>query len=131
MEAWTYLGEKSSNERYIGWNYSVEWYNDKGVKVASDTIRINLSNANCHETIEPSYMGKVVKQVKVNGALLDVVNNTVDIPVPVIKSSDGVNKVSIAEDGTMEVNSLHVSKLVQNENEYIILNGGNASSFID
>lgn len=37
------------------------------------------------------------------------------------------NKITVANDGTMEVNSLNVNKLVQDENTYIIMNGGSAS----
>lgn len=40
------------------------------------------------------------------------------------------NKIAVAEDGTMEVNSLNVNKLVQNDGEYLILNGGSASVLI-
>lgn len=41
----------------------------------------------------------------------------------VVKSSDSANKVTIGEDGTMEVVSLDVQKLIQDENDYIILDG--------
>ena len=30
-----------------------------GVKVDSDTIRINLTNESCHNSIEPYYMGQI------------------------------------------------------------------------
>lgn len=40
-----------------------------------------------------------------------------------VKSSDGENNVSISEDGTMEVTSLNVNKLVQDENDFLILDG--------
>ena len=56
---WTYYGTNSSSKKYIGWYYSVEWYNAKGVKVASDCIRINLSNENCHNIVEPYYMASI------------------------------------------------------------------------
>lgn len=58
-DKWTYYGSRSSDEKYIGWDYSVEWYNAAGVKVAADTIRINLSNENCHMHNEPYYMAGV------------------------------------------------------------------------
>lgn len=45
-----------------------------------------------------------------------------------VKSSAAENKVAIAADGTMEVNSVNVNKLVQTEGETLILNGGSASS---
>ena len=126
---WTYYGKNSSNKRYIGWTYSVEWYNATGVKVASDSIRINLTNEACHTSLEPYYMNSVVKGVKLNGTLLDVIDNvvTIDIDVPVIKSSLEENKIFLAEDGTMEVNSLNVNKLTQTAGEWIILYGGCSS----
>lgn len=57
--SWTYYGGMSSDEKYIGWYYSVEWYNADGLKVAADTIRINLSNEDCHAKAEPFYMAQV------------------------------------------------------------------------
>lgn len=57
--SWTYYGDKSSDEKYIGWYYSVEWYNAAGVKTAVDTIRINLSNENCHAKATPFYVSDV------------------------------------------------------------------------
>ena len=53
--AWTYFGATSSNSRYVGWYYSVEWYNHNGVKIGSDLIRINLSNESCHNNINSFY----------------------------------------------------------------------------
>ena len=44
-----------------------------------------------------------------------------------VKSSDAENKVAVAADGTMEVNSLNVNKLTQTEGDYIVLYGGSAS----
>ena len=48
--AWTYYGATSTSDKLIGWDYSVEWYNTAGVKVAADCIRVNLSNEDCHFT---------------------------------------------------------------------------------
>ena len=129
---WTYYGAGSSAQKYIGWYYSVEWY-EGGVKVASDTIRINLSNEECHNSIEPYYMGKVIKGVSVGGTLLDVVNNQVEIALAgaeqagVVKSAEGENKVTVEADGTMTVKSINVSALVQNEDDVLILNGGSSA----
>lgn len=56
-----------------------------------------------------------------------------DIPVAtaealgLVMSSTAENKVSVGADGTMEINSVNVNKLVQDENTTLILNGGNAS----
>jgi anaerobic ribonucleoside-triphosphate reductase len=57
---WTYFGKTSSTSKYIGWYYTVEWYNADGKVIASDQIRINLSNEDCHNAIEPYYMSKYV-----------------------------------------------------------------------
>ena len=80
-ETWSYFGKDSSVKRYIGWFYTVEWYDANGVIISTDTIRINLSNEDCHTNIEPYYIG-----------------------------------------------SISVSKLVQDETDEIVLNGG--TSFI-
>ena len=58
-DTWTYFGSSSSFKKYNGWTYVVEWYDAKGVKIASDRIRINLSNEECHDEIEPYYMGAI------------------------------------------------------------------------
>ena len=56
---WTYFGKRSNKSKYVGWYYSVEWYNNDGKKIGTDTIRINLSNEDCHNAIEPYYMGSI------------------------------------------------------------------------
>lgn len=59
-DTWTYYGANSTTEKYIGWYYSVEWYNADGLKVASDCIRINLSNEDCHSYIKPYYVSNMI-----------------------------------------------------------------------
>ena len=44
-----------------------------------------------------------------------------------VKSSNKENYVKVHDDGTMEVNSLNVMKLVQTEGDLLILDGGNAN----
>ena len=63
-DTWTYYGASSSVERYIGWDYQIDWYNADGVMIASDKIRINLSNEECHSEIKPYYMGAIVAEVE-------------------------------------------------------------------
>lgn len=55
---WTYSGVNSTESKYVGWDYQIDWYDTNGVMVASDAIRINLSNENCHNNIIPYYMSK-------------------------------------------------------------------------
>ena len=45
-----------------------------------------------------------------------------------VKASATENGVSVAEDGTMSVNSLNVNKLVQDEGSTLVLNGGSANA---
>ena len=58
-QTWTYYGKNSSVKKFIGWFYSVEWYDENGQIIGSDTIRINLTNEDCHTAIEPYYMGSI------------------------------------------------------------------------
>lgn len=60
---WTYFGKNSSEERFIGWDYIVEWYNSDGVVIASDCVRINLSNEGCHSSTKPYYVGGMMKEI--------------------------------------------------------------------
>lgn len=127
-DTWTYFGKNSSTKKYIGWTYCVEWYDANGVVIESDKIRINLSNESCHDVIEPYYMAGMVKEVAVNGTLLDVVDGRVDITIPepeiTIKGSD---EIEVAEDGTLSIKSISFDKIVQAEDEEIVLSGGGAA----
>lgn len=60
---WTYNGANSTKEKMIGWDYRIDWFDANGVMVASDSIRINLSNEDCHSVNEPYYVGKMMKEV--------------------------------------------------------------------
>ena len=62
-DTWTYFGKNSSAEKYIGWDYVVEWFDVNGVMIATDSVRINLSNEECHFINEPYYVGKIKKEV--------------------------------------------------------------------
>ena len=62
-DTWTYYGKNSSENKYIGWDYQIDWYDANGVMIASDCVRINLSNENCHSSIEPYYVGKMMTEI--------------------------------------------------------------------
>ena len=125
-QSWVRYGAKSTKEKYLGFYYSVEWYDANGVKIDSDCIRINLSNEECHNNIEPYYMSNIVKGVSVNGVLLDMVDGKVDIPVGAgLKSSE---EIVVNKDGTLGVGTISFSKIVQAENEIVIMDGGSASN---
>ena len=53
--AWNYYGANSKENKYIGWDYRIDWYDANNVMVASDSVRINLSNETCHNNIRPYY----------------------------------------------------------------------------
>lgn len=55
---WKYFGDDSTTEHMMGWTHTIEWYNESEECVASNTVRINLTNKDCHNMIEPYYMAK-------------------------------------------------------------------------
>lgn len=61
--SWNYYGNNSTFNKYVGWNYQIDWYNADNVMIASDSIRINLSNEECHSVIEPYYVGSMKKEI--------------------------------------------------------------------
>lgn len=48
---WTYYGASSEEGKYVGWYHTIEWYNGEDC-VASETIRINLTNEDCHNSLK-------------------------------------------------------------------------------
>lgn len=70
-----------------------------------------------------------INSISINGTLLDIVNKNITIPIAtqdVLGVVMGSDEISIDDTGAMSVNKIHVSKLVQDENETIILNNGNS-----
>lgn len=82
------------------------------------------------EGIEAKAQVNILEVVKLNGSALPITEKAVDIPLAtaevlgVVKGSTAENKIAIGKDGTMEVNSLNVSKLAQTVGDTLILNGG-------
>ena len=64
-DSWTYFGKNSSFDKYIGWDYVVEWYDANDIIIGKDQIRINLSNEACHSEIMPYYMSKYATKERV------------------------------------------------------------------
>jgi hypothetical protein len=83
--------------------------------------------------IEDDAQVNVIEAITINGEAITVSNKTVDLPIAtaekigLVMSSATENKVAVNADGTMEVNSVNVNKLVQTANDSLILNGGSAS----
>ena len=84
------------------------------------------------EGIAAGAQANVLESVAVNGVALPISNKQVNIGIAtaqalgVVKSTDVENGVAVAADGTMGVNSVNVSKLVQTAGDTLILNGGNS-----
>lgn len=57
---WSYFGKNSTESKYVGWDYVVEWYDEHGHRIGFDSVRINLSNENCHYVLKPYYMNEVI-----------------------------------------------------------------------
>jgi hypothetical protein len=83
--------------------------------------------------IESGAQANVLEVVKMAGVALNVIDKSVDIPVAtntllgIVMGSNAENKVSVVEDGTMEVNSINVNKLTQTDGDELILNGGSST----
>lgn len=58
-DTWTYFGANSTESKYLGWDYIVEWYDANGVCIESDTIRINLANEDCFIGTNPYYINEL------------------------------------------------------------------------
>lgn len=54
---WKYYGDDSVAGMYVGWYHTIEWYNKDNVCVGSETVRINLTNKDCHNSLK-QYLGK-------------------------------------------------------------------------
>lgn len=121
-DTWTYYGANSQPGRFIGWYYSVEWYDSNGIKISSDTIRINLANEACFNSITDSISG-----VSVGGTLLDTVGGKVDIPIGndtllgVVKAS---SEVGIAQDGALTIGEISIEKVVIPEDVELVMDSG-------
>lgn len=61
---WTYYGASSTSSKMIGWDYRIDWYDTNNKTIASDSVRINLSNENCHSVIKPYYGASEMTEVE-------------------------------------------------------------------
>ena len=89
-----------------------------------------LFSSEAEDTLATALQG-----ITINGtAITPGEGRIVDLPIAtaeslgLVKGSGADNKVAIAEDGTMEINSVSVSKLTQAEDEELILFGGDAKN---
>lgn len=102
---------------------------DTGADVAAK-INENFKNAaDKFAELQKAVDSATVQEIVMGGETQTIEDGVLDIPigssekVGLVKSSDEKNKVGITEDGTMEVASLDVNKLVQEEGDYLIIDG--------
>ena len=94
-------------------------FNDNFQKVKEKFAEIDQSLI--HERITGLTIGGLSQPIDEKG--------NVEVPIAgllqlgVIKSSEAENKIKVDTDGTAEVVSLNVNKLVQTEGEYMVLDG--------
>lgn len=75
----------------------------------------------------------VLESVTLGNTVLPVVDKNVTVPAATatsygaVKGSTDENKIAVDADGTMEVNSLNVNRLIQTTGEELILNGGSSA----
>ena len=81
----------------------------------------------------PEALEAKLSGVTLGTAPLEVTAGVATIPIAtnsllgVVLGSDAENKVKVNVDGTMEVNSLNINKLVQGAEDVLVLDGGDAS----
>ncbi len=84
--------------------------------------------------IEAGAEVNVIEVVSLNSVPLDVSAKTVNIPIAtvgslgVVQSSAAENGVTVTSNGSMEVNSVNVMKLVQTAGDALVLNGGSSTA---
>ena len=117
-DTWIYYGANSSVKRYIGWTYVVEWYDANGMVIASDSIKINLSNESCHTTVEPYYTANSVHNIKINDTVLSAIDHQVELKLS--------EELKVAEDGTIGLKQVSWDLIVPGEST-LILDGGDAA----
>lgn len=74
---WTYVGKDSTEKDFKGKDYAVEWYDVNNTMVASDHIRINFSNENCHGSIIPSFANMILGTMEMDDEPLEDSGNSV------------------------------------------------------
>lgn len=103
---------------------------DLKVEKVDGSRLITATEAEKINSIETAAQVNIIESITLSGVSLDILNKNVDIPVAtmealgLVKSSNAENKITVVSDGTMEVNSINVNKLVQTDGEELILNGG-------
>ncbi|MBQ8829954.1 MAG: hypothetical protein IJ022_07690 [Burkholderiaceae bacterium] len=109
----------------IAIHYSIQ--NEAGVLKRLDSLSVDDENA----IISAIESAEVRANQYTNDAVANIVNlipmATIDMP-GIVKSSNDENFISVLEDGTMLINNVNLRKIVQTEEDELILDGGNSGN---
>lgn len=103
---WTYFGESSSAEKYIGWTYVVEWYGANDKVIGMDTIRINLANEACFQSTTPHYINNFYTKEEIDNIAINGVESITFAGVVMNETEDGV--YSIDKDAALDALGISV-----------------------
>ena len=84
--------------------------------------------------IEAGAEVNVIESISLNSVPLEISGKAVNIPIAtvgglgVVQSSAAENGVTVTSNGSMEVNNINVTKLVQTAGDALILNGGSSTA---
>lgn len=107
---------------------------DSGAEVARKINENFKKTADELNEINKKIQSGATAKIAINGTVLEVdENGTINLPVVskeqigLVSSSEEEDAIVADKNGAMKVNSLNVNKLVQADDDFIILDGGNAS----
>jgi hypothetical protein len=109
---------------------NINTLNEIAAWIVSDTTGAAKMNADI--TANTAAITKLNGSAETEGSVLAMIaanapKVATDTILGLVMSSSAENKVSVATDGTMSVNSVNVNKLVQTSGEFLVLNGGSAN----
>lgn len=113
-DAWTYRGASSNVDKYEGWDYQIDWFDANGVMIASDSVRINLSNEDCYSAIKPYYGVSTTEEIetKVEEVVVTRVEEVVVTKVEEVVEEKVTTKV---EEAVTSANSYTDAKIAELE----------------
>jgi len=107
---------------------------DSGAEVARKINENFKKTADELNEINKKIQSGATAKIAINGTVLEAdENGTINLPVVskeqigLVSSSEEEDAIVADKNGAMKVNSLNVNKLVQADDDFIILDGGNAS----
>ena len=107
---------------------------DSGAEVARKINENFKKTADELNEINKKIQSGATAKIAINGTVLEAdENGTINLPIVskeqigLVSSSEEEDAIVADENGAMKVNSLNVNKLVQADDDFIILDGGNAS----